>query len=71
MIQNRFPESRSRRLKVCVHRGLGQRLNKQKTTCSAEFLTDVFFIQRISQRALRKRIRSRRNNRYTSGMYTT
>ena len=26
-------ESRSRRLKDCVHRGLGQRLNKQKKGC--------------------------------------
>lgn len=35
-LYKRFKESRSRSLKDCVNRGLGQRLNKQKTICSAE-----------------------------------
>ena len=30
MVEKRFEESRSRSPKDCVHRGLGQRLNKQK-----------------------------------------
>ena len=35
-------ESRSRSLKNCVHRGLGQGLNKQKPVCSVESGMDGF-----------------------------
>ena len=43
-LHKRFKESHSRSLKDCVNRGLGQRLNKQKTICSAEAEWLVFRI---------------------------
>ena len=43
-LHKRFPESRSRSLKDCVNRGLGQRLNKQKTVRSVEAEWMVFRI---------------------------
>ena len=43
-MQKRFQESRSRSPKVCVHRGLGQRVNKQKTICSVGVEWMVFRI---------------------------
>ena len=43
-LHKRFKESRSRSLKDCVNRGLGQRLNKQKTICSVEAEWMVFRI---------------------------
>ena len=41
-LHKRFPESRSRRLKDCVHRGLGHRLNKQKNHSFHESGMDGF-----------------------------
>ena len=43
-LHKRFKESRSRSLKDRVNRGLGQRLNKQKTICSVEAEWMVFRI---------------------------
>ena len=43
-LHKRFPESRSRRLKDRVHRGLGRCLNKQKTICSVKVEWMVFRI---------------------------
>ena len=43
-LHKRFPESRSRRLKDCVHRGLGRSLNKQKTIRSTKVEWMVFRI---------------------------
>ena len=42
ILQNRFPESRSRNSKGCVHLGLGQRLNKQKNHSFCGSGTDGF-----------------------------
>lgn len=43
-LHKRFKESRSRRLKDCVHRGLGRSLNKQKTIRSTKVEWMVFRI---------------------------
>ena len=52
-LQKRFPESRSRRLKVCVHRGLGQRLNKQRNHSFRESGMDGFSHLYIQMHCLR------------------
>ena len=53
MIQKRFAELRSRSPKVCVHQGLGLRLNKQKNHSFHESGMDGFSHLYIQMHCLR------------------